>query len=98
MKRSYMIEFELPDTLTEEFLALIPRQRYAVNELLVEGTIRSYALALDRSTIWAVIEAESEFEVLEIISQLPLSDYMHPHVSELFFHNTPEIIHNFSLN
>lgn len=98
MKRSYMVEFELPEELTEDFLARIPRQRLVVSELLADGVLRSYSLALDRSMIWAVIEAESEFEVLEVISQFPLSEYMHPHVSELFYHNSPEVVHAFSLN
>ena len=93
-----MVEFELPEELTEEFLALIPRQRYTVNEMLLAGTIRSYALALDRSMLWAVIEADSEFEVLEIIEKMPLCEYMDPHISELFFHETPEFVHSFSLN
>ncbi|HKK76438.1 MAG TPA: muconolactone Delta-isomerase family protein [Saprospiraceae bacterium] len=98
MKRSYMVEFELPDQLTEDFLARIPRQRLVVAELLAEGVIRSYSLALDRSMLWVIVDAESEFEVMEVIAQLPLSDYMHPFVSELFFHNSPEPVQAFSLN
>ncbi|MEO0339229.1 MAG: muconolactone Delta-isomerase family protein [Bacteroidota bacterium] len=98
MTKQFMVEFELPDELTEDFLALIPRQRYMINELLVEGTVRSYALSLDRSTLWTVIEARSEFEVMEIIAKMPLADHMHPHVSELFFYNSPELVHTFSLN
>lgn len=98
MKRSYMVEFELPDELTEDFLARIPRQRLVVGELMTEGVIRSYSLALDRSMLWVIVEAESEFEVMEVIAQLPLSDYMQPFVSELFFHNSPELVHAFSLN
>ena len=93
-----MVEFELPDILTEEFLALIPKQRFAVNELLAEGIIRSYALAIDRSMLWVIVEADSEFELMEIIAQMPLSEYMDPHITELFFHNSPEFIHSFSLN
>ncbi len=98
MTKQFMVEFELPEDLTEDFLALIPRQRYMINELLVEGTVRSYALSIDRSTLWTVIEAQSEFEVMEIIAKMPLADYMHPHVSELFFYNSPELVHTFSLN
>ena len=98
MKRTYMVEFELPEELTEEFLARVPRQRLVVSELMADGVIRSYSLALDRSILWVIIEATSEFEVMEVIAQLPLSDYMHPFVSELFFHNSPEMVHAFSLN
>jgi hypothetical protein len=98
MKRTWMVEFELPETLSPEFVSLIPQQRLAVDDLLAEGTIRSYALAIDRSTLWVVVEAETEFEVMEVISQMPLSDHMEPYISELFFHNTPDVVHAFSLN
>lgn len=93
-----MVEFELPETLNPEFVSLIPKQRLVVDELLAEGTIRSYALAIDRSTLWVVVEAETEFEVMEVLSQMPLSDHMEPYISELFFHNTPDVVHAFSLN
>jgi len=98
MKRTWMVEFELPETLSAEFITLIPKQRFIVDDLLAEGTIRSYALAIDRSTLWVVVEAKTEFEVLEIISKMPLTEHMEPYVSELFFHNTPEVVHAFSLN
>ena len=98
MKRAYMIEFDLPTVLTEEFLALIPKQRYVINKMLIEGQLKAYSLALDRSKLWAVIAATSDFEVMEIISQMPLSDYMTPTVSELMFHNGAEIVTEFSLN
>ena len=93
-----MIEFTLPRALTEEFLALIPKQRYAVNQMMAEGTLRAYSLAMDRSRLWAIISAESEFEALEAISQLPLTDFMIPEISELMFHNTTSQLMQFSLN
>ena len=98
MKRSYMVEFELPESLSEEFLALIPDQRSTVDYLMSEGKIRSYSLALDRSVLWVIMDADSEFEVMETIAQLPLSDYMHPYISELLFHNTAEMALHFSMN
>lgn len=93
-----MIEFELPATFTEEFLALIPQQRYVINNLMADGRIKAYSLALDRSRLWAVISADSEFEAMEIISQMPLSGHMKPHISELMFHNGAEAVLQFSLN
>ena len=93
-----MIEFELPEKLTEEFMTLIPKQRKVVNRMMVEGTLKSYSLALDRSVLWVIVEADSEFEVMEIIEKMPLSDFMHPFISELLFHNGMEIHSPFSLN
>lgn len=93
-----MIEFELPEELTEEFLELIPDQRILIDQLMAQGIIRSYSLSMDRSVLWVVMEATSEFEVMEIIAGMPLCDYMQPYVSELLFHNSTEVYHQFSLN
>lgn len=98
MKKKFMIEFELPEELNDEFLALIPEQREVVHQMMSEGTLKSYSLAMDRSVLWVVIEALSEFEVMEIIAKMPLSDYMQPFISELMFHNGPEVMTPFSLN
>jgi muconolactone delta-isomerase len=98
MKRSYMVEFELPEQLTEDFLALIPEQRLMVDNLMNEGKVRSYSLAMDRSVLWMIVDANSEFEAMETIAQLPLSDYMQPFISELMFHTTSEAALHFSLN
>ncbi len=98
MKKTFMIEFDLPAAFTEEFMALIPRQRYVINTMLAEGVIKSYSLAMDRSKLWAVMLAESEFEVMESISRMPLSNYMTPHISELMFHNAADAVMQFSLN
>ncbi len=93
-----MVEFSLPETFTEEFLALIPRQRYVINTMLAEGAVKSYSLALDRSSLWVVMLAESEFGLMEQIARMPLSNYMAPHISELMFHNAADSVMQFSLN
>lgn len=93
-----MVDFELPEDLTEEFIRLIPSQRNFVNNLLAEGKIRSYSLSLDRSRLWVIFAAETEFEVLETIAQFPLSAYMTPHVQELAFHNAQDMVLQFSMN
>lgn len=93
-----MVEFELPEEFSKEFIALIPSQRLHIDELLALGRIRSYALSLDKSVLWVIAEAESEFEVMEMIAGMPLADYMQPFVSELMFHHTAEKLMQFSLN
>ncbi|MEZ5042685.1 MAG: muconolactone Delta-isomerase family protein [Saprospiraceae bacterium] len=98
MRKAFMIEFDLPALFTEEFMALIPKQRYVINELMDRGDIRSYSLALDRSKLWMIAVAKSEFELMEMIEQLPLSMYMSPAISELMFHNTASMVLQFSLN
>jgi muconolactone delta-isomerase len=98
MKKTYMIEFDLPETFDEEFMALIPKQRYIINSMLAEGRVKAYSLAIDRSKLWAIMTGESEFEVMESIAQMPLSEYMSPNISELMFHNSSDAVMQFSLN
>lgn len=93
-----MIEFDLPGIFTEEFLALIPRQRYVINTMLAEGVIKSYSLSMDRSKLWMVMLAGSESEIMENITRMPLSNYMAPNISELMFHNAADSVMQFSLN
>ena len=55
---------------------MIPSHRLKVNELLEEGKIKSYSLSADRSKLWVVVKAESEMEVDELLSTLPLQHRM----------------------
>jgi hypothetical protein len=98
MKKTFMVEFELPEELSADFVALIPEQRQMIDRLMTQGRIRSYALSMDRSVLWVVVEASSEFEVMELIAGFPLADYMQPYISELMFHNSVEVYHQFSMN
>ena len=98
MKKSFMVEFELPETLGEDFLERIPEQRMFVDKLMTQGVIRSYALSIDRSVLWVILEAASEFEVMEIIAAMPLGGFMQPYISELMFYNSTEVYHQYSLN
>ena len=98
MKRQYMVTFELPDPMPMEFIRLIPEQRNMINYLLAEGIVKSYALSADRSTLWMIILEDSEFDVLDRVTQMPLSDYLIPEVSELAFVDSQERVLEFSLN
>lgn len=93
-----MVEFELPKVFDEKLIALVPKQRNAVNEMLAKGKIKTYSLAMDRSMLWAIFVAKSEFEVLELIAELPLADYLTPYITELMFTNTENQVLQFSLN
>ncbi|MFM8450882.1 MAG: muconolactone Delta-isomerase family protein [Haliscomenobacter sp.] len=97
-KKSFMVEFELPEELSTDFLERIPDQHAFIDQLMVQGKVRSYSLAIDRSVLWVIMEAESEFEIMEIIVSMPLCDYMQPYVSELMFHQSTEVYRQFSLN
>jgi len=93
-----MVEFELPEVFDEKIIALIPRQRLVVNQMLAKGEIKSYSLAMDRSVLWVIFVADSEFEVLEMITTFPMADYMTPYITELMFTNSENQVLQFSLN
>lgn len=84
----FMIDFVLPRIVTQEFISLIPNQRAEVNRLMEQGKIIGYTLTLTRSKLWAVIVAENEEEVLEIISAFPLLKFMRFDIHPLAFHQS----------
>ncbi len=82
-----MVEFALPAEMNEEFVQKIPAQRLKVNELMESGKMLSYSLSADRQKLWCILKVDSELEVMEVIAQFPLIQYMDPTISELMFHN-----------
>ncbi len=95
----FMVEFDLPVNMTEEFTVKIPLQRLKVNELMESGKLLSYALSLDRQKLWCVVKAQTEFDAIEIISEFPLISYMDPTITELMFNNIVSLrMPLFSLN
>jgi len=95
----FMVDFTLPTVLSEEFMGLVPYQRAAVNRFFSEGKLLNYSLSLENSKVWAVFQANSEMEVMNLIADLPLTEYMTVEISMLTFFNTKEPnIPDFSLN
>ncbi len=94
-----MVDFLMPEVLTEDFMKLIPYQRSAVNRFFSEGKLANYALSLENSRLWAVFKANSEMEVMDMIADLPLTSFMEVEISMLTFYNTASVdVPNFSLN
>lgn len=83
----YMVDFTLPDYLSNDFIGTIPHQRNTVGRLFSEGKLLNYALSLENSKLWAIFCAHSEADLMEMISDLPLSRYMKIRISELTFYN-----------
>jgi len=83
----YLVDLNLPDELTDEFLSLIPRQRAHVDQMMMDGILSSYALSSDRRKIWAIIVAESEMEVDAALQSMPLFDFMEATIYQLAFYN-----------
>ena len=93
-----MVEFEVPQPITEDILSLIPDQREAIDMMFSEGKLLSYTVASDRTRVWAVMLAESESELIMNIDELPLTPFMDYDYSELMFYNTVHLMPAMSLN
>ncbi len=99
MAYQYMVDFTLPDSLPDDFMNMIPHQRAAVNRFFKEGKLLNYSLSLEHSKMWAVFSANSEIDVLDMIADLPLTEFMDIQISMLSFFNTSEKeIPQFSMN
>ena len=95
----FMVDFLLPEALSEEFMQLIPYQKELVNKYFKEGKLVNYALSLESSRLWAIFNANSELEVMDYLADLPLTDFMEVQISMLTFYNGNEVaVPTFSLN
>ena len=90
--RQYMVEFKLPEVITEDFINLIPEQRAKVNALMDAGVIMCYTLNIERTKLWTVIVANSETSVMDTLAQFPLISYMRPEINELTFHHQSSLV------
>lgn len=88
--KSFIVTITLlhSDGITNEFINLIPEQRTHIDKLMHDGVITDYALAADRSKLWAIIKADSSSEVFEILEHFPMRKFMDPAVLELMFHHS----------
>jgi len=95
----FMVKFNLTENFTEAQYDLVPQQRMMVGEFFSEGKLASYTLSLEYGKLWAVINAGSVMEVVELINKLPLTQYMQYKIYPLSFHQTMEnSTMTFSLN
>ena len=95
----FLVDFRLPDYLPEEFMELIPYQRAMVNRLFKDGTLLNYALSLESSRLWTVVNASTEQEAEAIVKDLPLTQFMSFEIATLTFYNSMEpVTPDFSMN
>lgn len=86
--KEYMVEIKLPHEFSSKFIALIPKQRAMVNELLGKHRILHYTLSADRVRLWIVFSAKSRKEVESMIAEFPLIEWMRYQINDLSFHNS----------
>lgn len=81
----YVVTLRLPDSFDEEFVALIPRHRAFINNLIEENIIVSYAISADRSRGWVTMQGASAEAVRGVVEQFPLYPFFRSiEIDELF--------------
>ena len=85
--KTFMVEVRLPYEPPQEFFTLIPSQRAMVIDLLMKRKFLSYTLSADRSKVWIVVVAPTEFDVREMLEQQPMDKYFSYTFTELMFHD-----------
>ncbi len=83
--QKFMATIILPEMFTEEFISLIPQQRFVVNRLVEKNIILNYSLSSDKSRLWISFNAKDEDHVRRVISRFPLFKFMKVKVDELAF-------------
>jgi len=95
----FMVNFVIPTEIPQDFLELLPYQEMVVDRYLEEGKLINYALSMDRRQLWAIFNANSEMEVLEMIIDFPLTEFMKVEISPLTqFQTTDFPFLKFSMN
>ena len=82
---AFTVSFSLPQSFSEDFMAIIPQHRTFINQLLAEHIIETYAISANRSRGWAIITGDDEEAVRAIVEQFPLYQYLRSiEIDELF--------------
>lgn len=84
----YMVDFSMPERLSDDFIARVPQQRKLINRYMKSRKLLSYALSLESQKMWAIFRVSSEFELMELLADLPLTSLMELNISTLSVLNT----------
>ncbi len=95
----FMVDFTLPKNLSIEFKDLIPYQKMVVERFFDEGKLSTYAQSFETSKLWAIFNAKSEMEVLNMLADMPLTSFMEVDINMLSAFSTAEnYLPQFSMN
>lgn len=86
----FMVDFKLPEEISQDFLDLLPEQRVVVDQYLEAGKLVNYALSIERAKLWAIFQAHSENEVVDMLLDFPLTPFLEMEISLLTYYNTRE--------
>ncbi len=93
-----MVAFTLQNRITEEIKKLLPYQKTIVNRYFSQGKLLNYAFSLEKSKAWAIFSASSVKEVLNMVTDFPMTKFTNYEIAELSQYDVDSIKHDFSLN
>jgi len=98
MVQQFMVDCTLPTNIPEELIQLLPIQQEVLGKYMTEGKLIHYALSLENSKLWAIVNANSEIEVFEMMLHFPLAKFIQFEVSLLNAYDYQQAPAIFSLN
>jgi hypothetical protein len=94
----FMIDIELPKTMSEDLIELIPLQRRFVDRMMKKGIITSYSLSFDRTKLWVVVSADNLIDVKRLVGSFPIFCHIKFKINILLFHEVNNQVPQFWLN
>jgi muconolactone delta-isomerase len=84
----FMVTITLPSYFSQEYMALIPKQRAMILELLSSGKLSSFSLNKDRSIAWMVATCRDHDALQLLLGKFPMHDFFEYEINELILHDT----------
>lgn len=95
----FMVDFTLPNKLSNEFKEMLPFQKMVVDRFFDEGKLSSYAQSFETLKLWAIFNAQSELEVMNMLADMPLTSFLKVNINMLSDYSTANsYLPQFSLN
>jgi len=70
----------------------IPAHRKKIDRLFTLGRLVSYRVSAERDALWITFYAAYELSLMDIIADLPLSEFLNPEITPLMFQLTPDLV------
>lgn len=81
----FMVTLQLPVVFTDDFVALIPRHRAFINQLIEENVVEAYAISADRTQGWITMNGQDAETIRLVVQKFPLYTFFTGlEINELF--------------
>ena len=97
MQKQFMVEIDLADIAAIQNKDL-NIQKEQIERLLNQGLIDSYAQSQNHQKIWITLQLDYEFQVLNLLQTMHLSDFMIPSILSLSFSKSNQVFSSSVLN